>query len=108
MLQVVGELGAPQQPGRPRRGENFRFAFVLPADESPFLNLVDRQIAQAAGDFRHAHITEITHRIDTTDPARFADELAQVEPAKASPCSRPTCPRSSSRSMSWCAPGCTW
>lgn len=78
VLQVVGELGAPQQPGRPRRGENFRFAFVLPADESPFLELVDRQIAQAAGDFRHAHITEVTHRIDASDPARFGAELAQV------------------------------
>ena len=79
VMQVVGELGAPQQPGRPRRGENFRFAYVLPADESPFLGLVDRQIAQAAGDFRHQHITEITHRIDATDPAQFAAELAQVD-----------------------------
>jgi len=78
VMQVVAELGTPQQPGRPRRGENSRFAFVLPADDSPFLNLVDRQIAQTAGDFRHAHITEITHRIDTTDPAGFAAELAQV------------------------------
>jgi LacI family transcriptional regulator len=78
VMQVVGELGAPQQPGRPRRGENFRFAYVLPADDSPFLGLVDRQIAQAAGDFRHQHITEITHRLDTTDPAQFAAELAQV------------------------------
>ena len=78
VMQVVAELGAPQQPGRPRRGENFRFAFVLPADDSPFLNLVDRQIAQAAGDFRHAHITEVTHRIDATDPAGFAAELARV------------------------------
>ena len=78
VMQVVAERGAPQQPGRPRRGENFRFAFVLPADDSPFLNLVDRQIAQAAGDFRHAHITEVTHRIDATDPAGFAAELAQV------------------------------
>ena len=78
VMQVVADLGTPQQPGRPRRGENARFAFVLPADDSPFLNLVDRQIAQAAGDFRHAHITEITHRIDTTDPAAFAAELAQV------------------------------
>ena len=70
VMQVVAELGAPQQPGRPRRGENFRFAYVLPADESPFLSLVERQIAQAAGDFRHAHITEVTHRLDaTTRPA---------------------------------------
>ena len=78
VMQVVAELGAPQQPGRPRRGENFRFAYVLPADESPFLSLVERQIAQAAGDFRHAHITEVTHRLDAADPARFASELAQV------------------------------
>jgi LacI family transcriptional regulator len=78
VMQVVGELGSPQQPGRPRRGENFRFAYVLPADDSPFLGLVDRQIAQAAGDFRHQHITEITHRIDAADPAQFAAELAQV------------------------------
>jgi LacI family transcriptional regulator len=78
VMQVVGELGTPQQPGRPRRGASSRFAFVLPADESPFLDLVERQIAQAAGDFRHAHITEITHRIDMADPVRFAAELAQV------------------------------
>ena len=78
VMQVVGELGAPQQPGRPRRGENFRFAFVLPAEESPFIGLVDRQIAQAASDFRHQHVTEITHRIDASDPAQFGAELAQV------------------------------
>jgi LacI family transcriptional regulator len=78
VMNAVSELGAPQQPGRPRRGENVRFAFVLPADDSPFLGSVDRQIAQAAGDFRHQHITEITHRIDATDPAQFAAELAQV------------------------------
>lgn len=78
VMNAVSELGAPQQPGRPRRGENFRFAFVLPADDSPFLGLVDRQIAQAAGDLRHQHITEITHRIDATDPAQLAAELAQV------------------------------
>ena len=78
VMQVVGELGAPQQPGRPRRGENFRFAFVLPAEESPFVGLVDRQIAQAASDFRHQHVTEITHRLDASDPAQFGAELAQV------------------------------
>ena len=78
VMQAVEELGAPQQPGRPRRGENFRFAFVLPADDSPFQELVDRQIAQAAGDFRHAHITEVTHRIDASDPARFAADLGRV------------------------------
>ena len=78
VLQVVAEIGAPPQRGRPRRDANFRFAFVLPADETPFLELVDRQIAQSAGDFRHQHITEVTYRIDATDPARFAAELAQV------------------------------
>ncbi|HSV60294.1 MAG TPA: LacI family DNA-binding transcriptional regulator [Variovorax sp.] len=78
VLQVVEELGTPQQPGRPKRGANARFAYVLPAEETPFFELVERQIAQAAGDFRHNHITEVTHRIDTSDPARFADELAQV------------------------------
>jgi LacI family transcriptional regulator len=78
VMQTVAELGAPQQPGRPRRGENFRFAFVLPADETPFFTLLDRQIAQTAADFRHGHITEVTHRIDASDPAQFAAELAQV------------------------------
>ena len=79
VLQVVGELGTPQQqPGRPRRGGNARFAYVLPAEHTPFLESVERQIAQAAGDFRHAHITEVTHRIDASDPQRFAEELVLV------------------------------
>jgi LacI family transcriptional regulator len=78
VMQIVAELGAPQQPGRPRRSENFRFAYVLPADETPFLDLLDRQIAQTAADFRHGHITEVTHRIEAGDPARFAAELARV------------------------------
>jgi LacI family transcriptional regulator len=78
VLQVVAELGAPQQPGRPRRGENFRFAFVLPADDAPFLDLVERQIAQAAGDFRHQHITEVTHRVASADANAFASELIQL------------------------------
>jgi LacI family transcriptional regulator len=78
VMQVVAELGAPPLRGRPRKGDNFRFAYVLPADDTPFLGLVDRQIAQAAGDFRHQHITEVTHRLDTRDPAQFAASLAQV------------------------------
>lgn len=78
VLQVVAELGAPQQPGRPRRGENLRFAYVLPADDFAHLGLIDRQIAQSAGDFRHQHITEITRRIDATDAAAFADELLKL------------------------------
>jgi len=78
VLQAVEELGSPPQPGRPRKGENFRFAYVLPADEFPHLGLIDRQIAQSAGDFRHQHITEVTHRIDASDPVRFADELSKL------------------------------
>jgi len=78
VLQVVAELGAPQQPGRPRRGENFRFAYVLPADDVPFLELVERQIAQAAGDFRHQHITEVTHRVESGDANAFASELIRL------------------------------
>lgn len=79
VLQAVAELGTPQQPGRPRRGENFRFAFVLPAEESPFVGLLDRQIAQSAADFRHGHITEVTHRIAAGDAGEFAATLAQVD-----------------------------
>ena len=78
VLQVVAELGAPQQPGRPRRGENFRFAYVLPADDVPFLELVERQIAQAAGYFRHQHITEVTHRVASSDANVFASELTRL------------------------------
>ena len=78
VLQVVAEIGTPPQRGRPRRDANFRFAFVLPADESPFLDLVDRQIAQSAGDFRHQHITEVTYRLDAGDGSEFAAGLAQM------------------------------
>ena len=78
VMQVVAQLGSPPQRGRPRRGENFRFAFVLPADTVPFNDQVERLIAQAAGEFRHQHITEVTHRIDGSDPAVFAGGLAQL------------------------------
>ncbi|SCK17423.1 LacI family transcriptional regulator [Variovorax sp. HW608] len=78
VMQVVREMGAPPQPGRPRKGENFRFAYVLPAAEFPHLALIERQVAQSAGDFRHQHITEITLRIDASDPAAFADELSKL------------------------------
>jgi LacI family transcriptional regulator len=78
VLQVVAELGSPPQRGRPRMGENFRFAFVLPAEASPFNELLDRLIAQAAGEFRHQHITEVTHRVDSKDASAFASELAQL------------------------------
>lgn len=78
VLQVVATLGATPQPGRPRRGDNFRFAFVLPDDASPFFGLIDRQIAQSAGDFRHQHITEVTHRLDARNPTGFAAALAAL------------------------------
>jgi LacI family transcriptional regulator len=78
VLQVIAEIGTPPQRGRPRRDANFRFAFVLPAEESPFLDLVDRQIAQSAGDFRHQHITEVTYRLDAGDGNQFAAGLAQL------------------------------
>jgi len=76
VMQVVAALGAKPQPGRPRRGENFRFAYVLPDEASPFFGLIDRQIAQSASDLRHQHITEVTHRVDARDAARFASSLA--------------------------------
>jgi LacI family transcriptional regulator len=78
VMDVVAKLGASPQPGRPRRGDNFRFAYVLPSDDTPFLSLVDRQIAQSAGDFRHQHITEVTHRLDARDPAKFAAALVAL------------------------------
>jgi LacI family transcriptional regulator len=78
VLQVVAELGTPPQRGRPRMGENLRFAFVLPAETAPFNELIDRLIAQAAGEFRHQHITEVTHRFDSVDAAAFAAELARL------------------------------
>ncbi|MBX3606219.1 MAG: LacI family DNA-binding transcriptional regulator [Piscinibacter sp.] len=78
VLEVVARLGTPPSRGRPRKGENFRFAFVLPSESTPFVELLDRQIAQAAGEFRHQHITEVTHRLDSSDPAQFAAALAQL------------------------------
>ncbi len=78
VLQVVAEVGGPPPRGRPRRDENFRFAYVLPAAELPFVGLIDRQIALAAGDFRHQHITEVTHRFDIADATRLADSLSDL------------------------------
>lgn len=65
--------------GRPRKSVGNRVAFVLPATRLPLFDLVDRQIAQMAGDFRHLHITEVTHRFDPGDPDRFAKDLAALE-----------------------------
>ena len=78
VLRAVAEIGSPPQRGRPRRDANFRFAFVLPADETPFLELVERQIAQSASDFRHQHITEVTYRLAAGDGDEFASGLAQM------------------------------
>lgn len=77
VMQVVSELGVPQPAGRPRHGGALRFAYVLPAQETPFFKLIDRQIAQSAGDFRHQSITEVTYRIDANDPVQFATALAK-------------------------------
>ncbi|MFM2397957.1 MAG: hypothetical protein RL341_114 [Pseudomonadota bacterium] len=78
VMHAVAKLGAPPQPGRPRRSEKFRFAYVLPSDPSPVFGLIERQISQSAGDFRHQHITEITHRFDARDPEQFAADLARL------------------------------
>ena len=75
VMRVASELGSAPVRGRPRRAGSFRFSYVLPTDGSPFVTLIERQVAQAAGDFRHRHITEITHQIDVTDPNYFAAEL---------------------------------
>lgn len=75
-MQALG-AGAPVR-GRPRASPNYRFAFVLPAARRGFFDQVDRVIAQAAGDFRHQHITEVTHRLPAEDPAVFAAELARL------------------------------
>lgn len=75
-MQTLG-AGAPAR-GRPRSTPNYRFGFVLPAARRGFFDLVDRLIAQAAGDFRHQHITEITRRLPNQDGADFAQELAKL------------------------------
>jgi len=64
--------------GRPRSAPNYRFGFVLPAERLGFADRVDRVIAQAAGDFRHQHITELTQRLPADSPADFAEALAQL------------------------------
>ena len=69
--------GAPIR-GRPRSTSNYRFAFVLPAARLGFFDLVDRVVAQTAGEFRHHHITEVTHRLAASDANAFAAELAKL------------------------------
>jgi len=76
---VMQALGAASPVrGRPRATPNYRFAFVLPAARRGFFDMIDRVVAQAAGDFRHQHITEVTHRLPNQDGADFAQELAKM------------------------------
>jgi len=77
--EAVASLGggAPVR-GRPRSNSNYRFAFVLPGTRRGFFDLVDRVIAQAAGEFRHQHITEVTHRLPVSDANQFAAELLKL------------------------------
>ncbi len=79
VLAAIKALGDPTVlRGRPRQKEGLRFAYVLPETDTPFFNKMERLIAQAAGDFRHQHITEVTHRLNTDDPVRFASDLARI------------------------------
>jgi LacI family transcriptional regulator len=80
VLQAIKALGVPSVArGRPRSKGNFKFAYVLPAENSQFLDQLERHIAQTAGDFRHQHITEITYRIAAEDPTKFGAELAVID-----------------------------
>ena len=79
VLDAIRALGAPAvNRGRPRSKGNLKFAYVLPMGNSPFLDDLERHIAQTAGDFRHQHITELTYRFSAEDPAHFALELSRV------------------------------
>ncbi len=76
VMQALGAASLAR--GRPRSTPNYRFGFVLPASRRGFFDIIDRVVAQAAGDFRHQHITEITHRLPNQDGADFAAELAKM------------------------------
>lgn len=79
VMAAVMELGQPQvMRGRPPLRSNLRFAYVLPDGPAPVFEQIERQIAQAAGDFRHQHITELTHRIPAEDGELFAAALARI------------------------------
>lgn len=80
VMEAVNALGQPPlMRGRPRRKGNFRFCYVLPATNSDFFDLIERLIAQVAGELRHLHVTHITHRINLDNPACVAAELAQIK-----------------------------
>jgi len=70
--------GAMPVRGRPRSSANYRFGYVLPSARRGFFDLVDRVVAQAAGELRHQHITEVTHRLPVHDAAAFAAELQKL------------------------------
>lgn len=80
--KVTAALDALGKPtvlrGRPRQKDGFRFAYVLPKGDAAFINHMDRLIAQTAGDFRHQHITQVTHRLDGNDPPAFAANLSAL------------------------------
>jgi LacI family transcriptional regulator len=79
VLQAIDNLGTPiVTRGRPRSKGNWKFAYVLPDQHSPFFDQLERHIAQTAGDFRHQHITEITYRLDAEDPAEFGLALGRI------------------------------
>lgn len=79
VMAAVKALGEPTvMRGRPRKGDSFRFVYVLPAGGSALFDRLERVIAQAAGEFRHQHITQVTLRIPAQDPAHFAAELSKV------------------------------
>lgn len=79
VLEVMAQLGTAPVRGRPRRTGNFKFAYVLPAMPPSYFDLVDRHIAQQASELRHQHVTQVTLRIDCSDPNSFADELARLD-----------------------------
>ena len=57
---VMQSLGAATPArGRPRSTPNYRFAFVLPGTRRGFFDMIDRVVAQAAGDFRHLSLIHI-------------------------------------------------
>lgn len=79
VMDAIKALGEPTVlRGRPRQKEGFRFAYVLPEADSPIFSKMERLIAQAAGEFRHQHITEVTHRLNADDPVRFAADLSTL------------------------------
>ena len=76
--EAMAQLGGTTPArGRPRSTANYRFAFVLPATRRGFFDLVDRVVAQTAGEFRHQHITEVTHRLPA-EASAFAAELMKL------------------------------